>query len=46
MKKEHIFRTIIRDYTLHILLVIGAASVSNGVLYIGNKDGQIYAFGL
>lgn len=24
----------------------GAASISNGVLYIGNKDGQIYAFGL
>jgi PQQ-like domain len=24
----------------------GTASVSDGVLYIGNKDGQIYAFGL
>ncbi len=24
----------------------GAASVSNGVLYMGNKDGNLYAFGL
>ena len=24
----------------------GAASISNGVLYIGNQDGHLYAFGL
>lgn len=37
MKKEHIFRTIIRDYTLHILLVIGFAIVAAGILFIPLK---------
>lgn len=27
-------------------LFYGAASISNGVLYIGNQDGHLYAFGL
>src|SRR6266849_218385 len=37
MKKGRIFRTIIRDYTLHILMVIGFAIVVAGIMFMPLK---------